>query len=270
MIKTRGPLQVRTLPKLSVSQLYPQQREEINLNTCGDPDCGNYGVAADPIFDTARQLAGERRRRRTRSLRPDWASTRCPRSRERNASRRRSTSTMPPSSGATAAAWSVATRRSRRPARSASRSSLTITTRTSSNGSAKIMASSTDLGAALATGAVLMRRKSSPRRELNGKHPKTGRPLGIRVIHKDCPDKAKKGWRFTVSRDHQCQRDREDNIKILTMLVNGASINSIQRVLTDPRTGKRAGMSRICDRIFWLERHCPRLSGRSSRGGAMS
>ncbi len=38
------------------------------------------------------------------------------------------------------------------------------------------------------------------------------------------------------------------------MLVTGASINSIQRVLTCPRIGERAGMSRIYDRIFWLER----------------
>ncbi|SPJ24847.1 hypothetical protein PAA8504_02688 [Palleronia abyssalis] len=86
----------------------------------------------------------------------------------------------------------------------------------------------------------------------NGKDPKTKRPRGIRVIHKPC--KGRKGARFTVSKDHQGQRDREDNIKILKMLVNGASINSIQRVLTCPRTGKRAGMSRVYDRIFWLER----------------
>lgn len=32
MIKTRGNLQVQALPKLTVSQLYPEERKEINLS----------------------------------------------------------------------------------------------------------------------------------------------------------------------------------------------------------------------------------------------
>lgn len=84
--------------------------------------------------------------------------------------------------------------------------------------------------------------------------PRLVAPLGLRVIHKGCPEKSRKGWRFTISMGHQSQRDRQDNIKILKLIVNGASINVIRRVVTDPRTGERADFSRIYDRIFWLEK----------------
>ena len=68
MIKTRGNLQVQTLPKLTASQLHPEERNEINLNTCGGPDCGNFGVRPDPVHDqligrgavARRQAAGQK------------------------------------------------------------------------------------------------------------------------------------------------------------------------------------------------------------------
>lgn len=70
------------------------------------------------------------------------------------------------------------------------------------------------------------------------------------MTHKPC--RGGKSARFTVAKDHQEQRDRKDNIKIPKMRVTGASINSIQRVPTSPRTGERAGMSRIYDQILGL------------------
>jgi len=44
---------VKTLQYMSLSQVYPAVLAGFNLNTCGDPDCGNFGVAPDftiPVF----------------------------------------------------------------------------------------------------------------------------------------------------------------------------------------------------------------------------
>ncbi len=38
---------VKKIQKLNLRQLYPEVLANINLNTCGDPDCGNFGVAPD-------------------------------------------------------------------------------------------------------------------------------------------------------------------------------------------------------------------------------
>jgi len=38
---------VKNVPQLNLRQVYPATSEEFNLNTCGDVDCGNYGVAPD-------------------------------------------------------------------------------------------------------------------------------------------------------------------------------------------------------------------------------
>ena len=38
---------VGKIPPLSQEQVYPEVHGSINLNTCGDPDCGNYGVSPD-------------------------------------------------------------------------------------------------------------------------------------------------------------------------------------------------------------------------------
>lgn len=38
---------IENVPQLNLPQVYPTITKEINLNTCGDVDCGNYGVAPD-------------------------------------------------------------------------------------------------------------------------------------------------------------------------------------------------------------------------------
>jgi len=98
MIKKRGNLQAQTLPKLTVSQLYPDQRKEINLNTCGDPDCGNYGVSPDPVFDQFVGRGAEARRQAAGRADPKIAAGlgfyTMSSVKTRSASRRFSTSTM--------------------------------------------------------------------------------------------------------------------------------------------------------------------------------
>tara|TARA_R110002111_G_scaffold220332_1_gene282813 strand:+ start:264 stop:545 length:282 start_codon:yes stop_codon:yes gene_type:complete len=43
---------VKFVPKLSLPKIYPEIGDTINLNCCGDPDCGNYGVAPDFLHQT--------------------------------------------------------------------------------------------------------------------------------------------------------------------------------------------------------------------------
>lgn len=45
-IRRHGTMASR-LPQLKLEQIYPPAGVGLNLNTCGDPDCGNYGVAPD-------------------------------------------------------------------------------------------------------------------------------------------------------------------------------------------------------------------------------
>ena len=74
----------------------------------------------------------------------------------------------------------------------------------------------------------------------------------MRLIHKPC--RGKKGSRFTVSVDHARQKDRSDNIRILSELVNNVAINGLRRVLAPAPGASEAGVARIYNRIFWLER----------------
>lgn len=50
--RTKGCVAVKSVPKLSLPQIYPEIGDTINLNCCGDPDCGNYGVAPDFIHQS--------------------------------------------------------------------------------------------------------------------------------------------------------------------------------------------------------------------------
>ncbi|WP_304617935.1 hypothetical protein [Paracoccus sp. (in: a-proteobacteria)] len=256
MIKTLGNLQVQTLPKLTVSQLYPEERKEINLNTCGDPDCGNFGVSPDPMYDQFVGRGAVARRKAAGQKDPRIAAglgfyTMSSVKDEERISTALNFHNAP-------AVWSDGRRLVCRHDQGGAQCKVGFTLYSNQHFLDEVERLRDNDGALDGPRCGACGRRYFDAAEefalngANGKDPKTARPLGIRVIHKPC--KGRKGARFTVSKDHQEQRDREDNIKILKMPVNGASINSIQRVLTCPRTGERAGMSRIYDRIFWLER----------------
>lgn len=87
----------------------------------------------------------------------------------------------------------------------------------------------------------------------NGTNAREGvRHQGVQLIHKPC--RGKKGSRFTVSGGHALQKDRSDNIRILSELVHNFAINGLRRVLAPASGASEAGVARIYDRIFWLER----------------
>ncbi|CUH38280.1 hypothetical protein JSE7799_01387 [Jannaschia seosinensis] len=74
-------------------------------------------------------------------------------------------------------------------------------------------------------------------------------PTSLRVLHKPC--RGKKGARFSVSLPHAGQKTTADNLRILGAVLNSAGIVDVQRSIGI--AGKKIGMSRIYDRIEWLE-----------------
>ncbi len=57
-----------------------------------------------------------------------------------------------------------------------------------------------------------------------------------------------------MSSEHRRQKKRDENIEILSLLANGTGLHDIRRILRTPRGETEPGMSRLYDRIFWLER----------------
>lgn len=45
--RQKGNRVVKSLDQLSLEAVHPPVPPEINLNTCADPDCGNYGITPD-------------------------------------------------------------------------------------------------------------------------------------------------------------------------------------------------------------------------------
>lgn len=97
---------------------------------------------------------------------------------------------------------------------------------------------------------------------LNGAHVRTkdskGKPLkrkatpsSIRLVHTPC--RGKPGARFSVSLPHADQEITSDNLDILAAILNSAGIRDIQRIVGAASKGKTIGMSRIYNRILWLE-----------------
>lgn len=60
--RNRGNLVVKAVSQLSLHAVYPLPTTEFNLNTCGDPDCGNYGVPPDPVYLSFRGRGGTKKR----------------------------------------------------------------------------------------------------------------------------------------------------------------------------------------------------------------
>ena len=73
----------------------------------------------------------------------------------------------------------------------------------------------------------------------------------VRVFHKRC--RGRKGSRFTVSLPHVNQRKSSDNQRILRALVNRSGSLDLQRAIAGDEPGTKCGISRIYNRIFWLE-----------------
>ncbi len=74
----------------------------------------------------------------------------------------------------------------------------------------------------------------------------------IRLIHKPC--KGKSGSRISATLDHRRQRHTADNVAMLVALVDGQGLSEIMRMMAPPGSGKTCGAKRVYDLIFWLEK----------------
>lgn len=89
-------------------------------------------------------------------------------------------------------------------------------------------------------------------KDRNGKPLKnTGAPKAVRVLHKPC--KGLPGARISISVPHARQKVSKDNLRILNAVLNSAGIMDAKRMLGAENAGKKMGISRIYDRVSWLE-----------------
>ena len=88
-------------------------------------------------------------------------------------------------------------------------------------------------------------------RDGGGRAAGPGAPRAVRVLHRPC--KGRRGARITISLPHGRQKTTTDNLRILHALLNSAGILDVQRMIGQASSGRGIGVSRIYDRIAWLE-----------------
>ena len=249
----------KSIQKLSLTQIYPAPGQVTNFNVCGDPDCGNYGVEPNAIYDSFRGRNAAQKRL-VASLKNSTISL------------GRGRYKLNSSSDNDAVRVSSAIEyfddphywddeRSMRCQHLSGNSECGIQLSVLSNehfdDELQRILSQNGLLTGPSCGSCGTNYLSNPDEfsfnGANGKKP-TGngkqKATGIRLLHKPC--KGKQGARFTVSLNHVRQQDRRENINILKHLVNDASINGLKRLLSSG--GRKASVRTIYNRIFWLEK----------------
>jgi hypothetical protein len=233
----------------------------MNLNTCPDPDCGNYGISPDPIHQSFVGRGAAQRRLLASVSNPaiGIGLGRYKMEADTNESLRRVSRFLEYEGDPRE--WydgrTLVCQHCRGNAE-CGLGSIILSNRHFAD-EAERLASQNGLLDGPRCGACGTRYLDRPEEfAFNGANGKTeGRSgkekaTGIRVVHRPC--RGDNRARFTVSAEHCRQKDRKENITILHHLVNGAGINDLRRLLT-PEKGRRAvGVKHIYNRILWLER----------------
>ena len=256
-----GEPSVPKIPSLSLRRIYPAYDEEANLNTCGDPDCGNFGVAADfsaprPTGRNARTLRAELRSnsamvglgsyRLNSSQKKEHYRTSSAFEYEGNphqwVDRKTALCQFDDGTGECGATFDLLSNEhlAEEVERLRNYNGVLDGPRCPACGTRYLAAP----GEFVLNG-IHGRAKHSDVSD------KVEKPLRVRLIHRAC--QIKPGVRFSVAMKHTRQRATADNVQILQALVNGAGISDLRRLLSPSGSGRRCGVSRIYDRIFWLE-----------------
>ena len=253
---------MKSVPNLSLDQLYPPVAGSINLNACHDPDCGNFGVPADL---TIKRVLGRNAQARKAALRSNSGLAGLGQYK------------LHSGAGPEDRRMSSALEYAGDPHQWVDRRSLqcqfddgagpcgVMFELISNEHVADEIERLRDYSGVLAgpeCKACGRRYLDAPEEfVLNGAHGRIQahedqegpvRPARIRLIHKPC--KGFPGARFSVSLDHLRQRRSSDNVQILQALVNGAGLNQLRRMLAPSGSGRACGVSRLYERIFWLEK----------------
>ncbi|MBU2941838.1 hypothetical protein Q4525_12615 [Shimia thalassica] len=253
---------IKSIENLSLDQIYPEVVGRVNLNTCGNPDCGNYGVGFDPAFPDPRGGSAKYKMAAASSTAISAGVGRYKLSNRSRKEDARISSIL--EYAHEPKAW-VDTRTmecqhkagnrdcgSRQKILSNVHFSAEVDRLRSMNGvldgpkcgncGKRYLEDPSAFALDGANG------KSKPREGSR----KGGKPLGMRVVCKTC--KGQKGARFTVSAPHRRQKERAENIQILNHLVNESGMSDMRRIFRSSDGRRQVGMSRFYDRIFWLEK----------------
>lgn len=252
---------VKKLQQLNLPEVYPAVLADFNLNTCGDPDCGNFGVAPDftiPVF-----------KGKNAAQRQQAAAASIPALTTGLGSYTMSSDDHHPRISEVfeydgdPVGWDDGRSMECGHQRGNGVCDISFTILSNEHFLEEyyrlLFAGGSLMGPVC--GACGARYLANPDEFIfNGTHGKLAaggnrrraKPSGFRIIHRPC--KGKRGARISVSLDHQAQKQLRDNVRILRCIVNGDSITTMRRVLADPDTGKQIGVSRLYSRIFWLEK----------------
>jgi hypothetical protein len=249
----------KSIQKLSLAQFYPAPGPKTNFNVCGDPDCGNYGVALDPIHASFRGRNAAQKRLTASLVNPAVGLGR---------GRYKLNSSSDDDSLRVSSVLEYAkdhhywdddrTMKCQHQSGNAECGiQLSILSNKHFDGELERLLSNNGLLTGPACGSCGTKYLSNPSEFVfngaNGKKPSGNgkkKATGIRLVHKPC--RGKIGARFTVSSNHVRQKNRQDNISILKHLVNDTSINGLRRLMSSG--SRQASVKMVYDRIFWLEK----------------
>ena len=221
---------MKSVPKQSLPQIYPEIGDTINLNCCGDPDCGNYGVAPDFIHQSFVGRNAQSRKQKAFAANPSLGN-----------GRGKYTITGDRDSQVV----STALEYSKDPRQWEDGKSLVCRHLQGNHDcdvSFNVLSNKhfeSEFDRLITQNGILegpvcghcgARYLEKPGDFIfNGTHGKIhagkngrkAKPAGFRVIHKPC--KGKTGARFSVSLDHQQQEKMHDNVRLLRALLSDVS-----------------------------------------------
>lgn len=251
----RGDQLAKRFPHLPPEQVYPAVVSTINLNCCGDPDCGNYGVA--PNFDLPTfkgPNADERLREATASIPALLTGLGAYIQGPLKDSYDRVSSIL--DFYGDPHMWTDGRALICQHVKGGSVCGIQhmVLSNEHYEKECQRLRSHNGIFADPKCGHCGQRYFEKPDEFVfNGQNVRKGADhRSVRLIHKPC--RGEKGARFTISAPHVQQRDKSDNREILKLIVDSGGINGIQRALRDDNGYNSAGIDRIYDRIFWLER----------------
>lgn len=245
---------------LSLGQIYPSEAHGLNLNICGDPDCGNFEVSADAMLLRPKGPGAAARLKASGSNGAAMGLGKYKLNNTDDAYNR--VSTVFEYQGEPLQ-WNDRRNIQCQFSAGATECGFGLEILSNDHLAAEIERLRNDSGAldGPQCNACGQQYLAAPEEfVLNGAHgfKESGsdggakRPRRIRLIHKPC--RGKPGSRFYAALDHLQQRESAQNVQILLALVNGAGINDLRRMLTPAGSGRVCGVKRVYDRIYWLER----------------
>lgn len=236
---------------IPLSQLYPTDDEAIALNVCGDPDCGNFGVKPD--FTLGRASKKPKRGAQPRS---NAAAIGLGRYALRGASKEKNDKRRTFVHGLVDKPIHWSDHRTMRcqhdrDGQECGDGFSVLSDRHLADEIERLVSQNGVLHGPCC-GACGQRYLATPEEfSLNGMNRRADGPRSVRVVHKPC--EGKKGARFTVGLPHGRQKKSSDNIRIARSIMNSAGVLDIRRIIDGIDAETRCGISRIYDRIYWLE-----------------